>query len=382
MALFPVERRKPGDAEKLAWLRLARTENVGPVGFYQLIETYGSAGAALEAIPALAARAGRRKPLFIPPAAAAEKEYDALRRLGGELVVAAEEAYPLPLGALPDAPPVLSVRGDMSLLKKPGIAVVGARSASLNGRRFAETLAQDLGRAGQVVISGLARGIDTAAHRGGLATGTIAVVAGGVDIVYPPENEGLYREIAERGLIVAESRLGQQPFAQSFPRRNRIVSGLSAGVVVIEATLKSGSLITARLAGEQGRDLYAVPGHPMDPRAAGPNHLIREGAILARNADDVLEHLQTFSGGRGLDDSAFSGYRHERTALTDNNARLESARAAILETLSFTPVSVDMLLRENGLSIPVLQTILLELELAGTVQRLPGNRVVLLRESP
>jgi DNA processing protein len=363
-------------AAKMAWLRLARTENVGPVTFYQLIETYGGAAQALEKLPELAARGGRKKPLVIPSEATVEKEYNALIKTGGDIITAEDEDYPLPLAALSDAPPVLSFIGDRDLLKKQSVAIVGARNASMNGRKFAESLARDLGEKGCVVTSGLARGIDTAAHVGALPTGTIAVVAGGIDQIYPPENEKLQKQIEKQGLVLAESPLGQQPFAQSFPRRNRIVSGLSAGVVIVEATLKSGSLITARLAGEQGRDVYAVPGHPLDPRAEGPNHLIRDGAILIRHADDVLEHLRGFTGGRTISDSASSRFTHNPVSagpsLTDN------MRETILDNLSPAASPVDDLIRETGLPAALVQAALLELELAGRAQRLPGNRVALI----
>lgn len=375
--LKKLQKTKADDAEKLAWLRLIRTENVGPVSFYRLVEAYGSAGKALEKIPALAARGGRSKPLNIPPAGAVEKEYEGLRKIGGDIVTATDEHYPLALSALEDAPPVLSYRGDPALLNKSCIAMVGARNASLNGKKFAEKLARDLGKAGQVVVSGLARGIDTASHIGALETGTIAVVAGGIDVVYPPENQKLYEAIAEQGLIVAESPLAQQPFAQSFPRRNRIVSGLSAGTVVVEATMRSGSLITARLAGEQGRDVFAVPGHPLDPRAEGPNHLIREGAQLIRGAEDVLEHLLSFNRTKGFSDSAANNFT--APALPEDDPQMfDEAREAVLSVLSTTPVAIDDLIREGGLSVALAQTVLLELELAGRVQRLPGNRVALL----
>lgn len=373
----------PDAAEKLAWLRLIRTENIGPISFYRLVEVYGSAQCALERIPQMAARGGRSKPLVIPPAAAIEKEYESLLKMGGEIVTAADADYPLALSALEDAPPVLSYFGDPALMNKPAVGMVGARNASLNGKKFAEKLARDLGAAGQVIVSGLARGIDTAAHVGALESGTVAVVAGGIDIVYPPENQKLYDAIKERGLIVAESPFGQQPFAQSFPRRNRIVSGLSAGVVVVEATMRSGSLITARLAGEQGRDVFAVPGHPLDPRAEGPNHLIRDGAVLVRGVDDVMEHLNGFHGPRGFADSAANDFTLAPSTplpVDDDSQSLDEARNLLLSMLSPVPVAIDDLIRETGIPLPLAQTVLLELELAGRVQRLSGNRISLLTE--
>ncbi len=385
------QKTQVSQVEKLAWLRLARAENVGPVTFYRLIEAYGSATRALEAVPALASRGGRKKPLTIPPPQAAEKELGALEKIGGMLVTAAEPEYPLALSSLEDAPPVLSVRGDVRLFARPSLSIVGARNASVNGRKFAESLARELGRRGQVIVSGLARGIDTAAHDGSLETGTVAVVAGGIDVVYPPENQKLYEQICERGLVVAASPFGLQPFAQSFPRRNRIVSGLSAGTVIVEATLKSGSLITARLAAEQGRDVYAVPGHPLDPRAEGPNHLIREGATLVRGADDILEFLNTFTAARQppkqIEDSAPVIFRPRgstpvREAGDSESPRMfDEAREAVLAALSPAPTPVDDLLVVTGLDVPLLQTVLLELEVAGSAQRLPGNRVALITSS-
>lgn len=363
--------------EKLDWLRLSRTENVGPVTFYKLIETFGSAGKAIEALPSLSRRGGKARALVPPPVAAVEAEYEKLTALGGGIVCAAEEHYPLPLSSCEDAPPVLSYIGNKKLLRRPGIGIVGARNASLSGRKFTENLARALGDAGQVIVSGLARGIDTAAHEGSLETGTIAVVAGGIDIIYPPENKNLYDRIKERGLVVAESPLGMEPLARHFPRRNRIVSGLSAGVVVIEATLKSGSLITARMAAEQGRDVYAVPGHPMDPRAEGPNRLIRDGAVLVTKAEDILQHVGAFTG-RSLEDRPQFQWIAPVPAPEEDETALGDMRTAVLEVLSPTPVAVDELVRSCQLSVPAVQTVLLELELAGRLERLPGGRVALL----
>ena len=379
-ALPPVPELSAG--ERLAWLRLSRTENIGPVTFYQLIAQCGSASAALDALPDIARRSGRKKPVSIPAPGVVEREYESLQRFGGTLIAACEAAYPLPLSALEDAPPLISVAGDPAWLRRPAVAVVGSRNASLNGRRFAEHLGRELGRAGQVVVSGLARGIDTAAHAGALETGTVAVVAGGLDIVYPPENEKLFDAIRERGAVVAESPFGQHPFAQSFPRRNRIISGLSAGVVVVEASPKSGSLITARMAAEQGRDVYAVPGHPMDPRAAGPNHLIREGATLVRDAADILESLRDFSG--GLRDGGHQRFVTESESVDfENVVSLDrgDARAQLEGHIGFTPVPIDALIRACALPAGVVQGTLLDMELAGEVQRLPGSRVVRLGDN-
>ena len=365
------------EQEKLDWLRLYRTENIGPITFYKLLERYGDAEKALLALPGLGKKGGRKKPLTAPAMQAIEAEYEALKKVGGDIVTASCPEYPMALSAIDDAPPVLSYLGDITLANKSCIALVGARNASINGRKFAEKISRDLGARGQIIASGLARGIDTAAHKGALETGTIAVVAGGIDIVYPQENTELFHQIREKGLILAESPWGQEPVARLFPRRNRIVSGLSAAVIVVEATLKSGSLITARMAGEQGRDVMAVPSHPLDPRGQGPNHLIREGATLIRNADDVIEIINNFSG-NGLRDVLSTPQNFSINPVSNDDDVTEKTIEDIAEQLSFSAITVDELLRSCQLSISALQMILLELELAGRIERLPGNRVRLL----
>jgi DNA processing protein len=365
------------DREQLDWLRLSRTENIGPITFHRLLQRYGSATKALETLPHLAAQGGRKKPLIPPPLAAIEQEYERLKKRGGDIICAIDPRYPLALAAIEDAPPVISVIGNIDLLARLSIGVVGARNASMNAKKFSGTLSHDLGQSGFVVASGLARGIDTAAHQGALKTGTIAVVAGGIDVVYPPENKNLYDAIAEQGLIVAESPLSQEPFAQSFPRRNRIISGLSQGIVVVEASLRSGSLITARMAAEQGRDVFAVPGHPLDPRADGTNSLIRDGAVLVRSAEDILQDIGRYTG-RGLSDVAAAPFIMDNTELDlDIPANdMPDLSGEILEHLSATPVDVDELIRLCGARAGHIGGTLLSLELAGAVQRLPGNRVV------
>ena len=371
------------ETERLAAMRLFRTENIGPITYYQLIERYGSAGEALTQLPELAKRGGRKKPLTPPSEKEIEREYKALLKLGGQIITVQDKAYPLALTATEDAPPVLSVIGNVSLLNKSCVAIVGARNASINGCKFARKIAHELGARGQTITSGLARGIDTAAHEGSIDTGTIAVVASGIDVVYPEENQKLYEEIAEKGLIIAENKLGAKPYTSAFPRRNRIVSGISKGIIVVEATRRSGSLITARMAGEQGRDVYAVPGSPFDPRAAGPNYLIREGATLVRNADDVMEILMDFSGNslREPPTAVINFIPHlQEVQNKDNEEAPEIRQEKILSHLSFTPISVDELLRACHLTISALQTTLLELELAGRVKRMPGNRISLLVE--
>lgn len=378
MSLFSSQARKLpvlDDAEKLAWLRLIRTDNVGPITFYQLLDNFGSAQKAIEALPTLARRGGRLKNASVYDAGNAIAEMEALEKLGGKMIFAAEDAYPLSLAAIDDAPPVISVLGNPKLMNRPCIGMVGARNASLNGRKFAEKISRELGQAGQIVVSGLARGIDAAAHTGALPFGTIACVAGGVDVLYPPENAKLYDQIKFEGCIVAESPLGMEPMAKHFPKRNRIISGLSSGVVIVEATLKSGSLITARMAAEQGRDVYAIPGHPFDPRAGGPNKLIQDGATLVQSADDILQNIHDYSATRpALSEGTQTTW--QPADLSENDA--ETVRDIILQNLSSTPVTVDELVRNCHLTVPAAQMVLLELELAGRIQRLPANRIVVL----
>jgi DNA processing protein len=345
---------------------------VGPVTWRRLVERFGSAEEALVALPRLARRGGRRVPPSIPPPSAATREMAQLATLGAHLLLIGDSAYPEALAALDDAPPALAVLGDPALLGRPAAAIVGSRNASISGRRLAQAIAADLGRAGLVVVSGLARGIDTAAHQGALATGTIAVVAGGLDVVYPPENLALYRAIAAEGAIVAELPPGSQPLARHFPRRNRIIAGLTQGVVVVEAALHSGSLITARFALEQGRDVFAVPGSPLDPRARGSNDLIRQGAILTEGADDVLAALCARP-------PALPGAPAVVPETTARAADPDDAdRRSVAEALSPTPVGVDEIIRTCQLSPAVVTTILLEWELAGRLERHPGNRVSLI----
>lgn len=362
--------------ERIDRVRLIRAENVGPVTFARLLERFDTATAALAALPDLARRGGRTAPLRIPSKSEVEKEAASLERRNGRWLFKGEADYPRALAAVDDAPPVLAVIGFPALLARPCVGIVGARNASIVGRKMAEKLARDLADAGFTVVSGMARGIDTAAHQGSIAGGTAAVVAGGVDIIYPPENEGLYQDLAQRGAILAESPLGTEPQARHFPRRNRLISGLSLGVVVVEAALKSGSLITARFAAEQGRDVFAVPGSPMDPRAQGCNRLIKEGAALVEGADDIITHLAAAARGP-LSEPAGGHFRSPFPAMEDG-AELEKARHLVGECLSPTPVLIDEVVRGCQLSAGVVMTILLELELAGRLQRHPGGQVSLI----
>jgi len=362
--------------ERIDRLRLIRSENIGPVTFRQLLIRYGTAAAAIDALPDMARRGGRRKPLRIQKIGAAEREMSAVDAIGGRHLIIGEPDYPEPLANIADAPPALSVLGHISLLKRATVAIVGARNASTNGRRFAESLALDLAGQGVLVASGLARGIDAAVHAGALEGGTVAVLAGGVDVIYPKENTELYESVRAQGVIISEMPPGTQPLARHFPSRNRLISGLSLGVIVVEAALRSGSLITARLAGEQGREVFAVPGSPLDPRARGTNDLIRNGATLVEHAADVLDIVSTMHG-RPLREPGRGDFQVDSIGSVDEDT-VTAARLDIVERLGPTPVSVNALIRDTEYPPAAIWTVLLELELAGRLERLPGAMVALL----
>ncbi|MBV9884405.1 MAG: DNA-protecting protein DprA [Sphingomonadaceae bacterium] len=354
-------------ADQVARLRLIRSESVGPITYVQLLARFGSAQAALDAIPDLAARGGGRTPR-LASAAEAERELETVTRLGARHVFLGQAGYPALLAEIESAPPALIVKGDAALLARMAIAIVGARNASAAACRFARQLAHELGR-DAVIVSGLARGIDSAAHDGALETGTIAVIAGGIDVAYPPENEARQRAIAERGLLVAEQPPGVEPRARHFPWRNRIIAGLTLGTVVVEAAPKSGSLITARNAGEFGREVMAVPGSPLDPRAQGCNLLIRDGATLVQSAEDVLEAVLPL-GARLREPSL--DYAAGPPADVD-----EAERRRIADLLGPTPVLADEMIRQSGLPPAIVHCVLLELELAGRLERHAGGKVSL-----
>lgn len=349
-------------AERFASLRLARTESVGPVAFQHLVRRYGTARAALEALPDLARRAGRAPAIYSPEQAYAELTQGEL--MGAELLCAAEPAFPEALKAIDPPPPVIWALGDAALLQRRAVAIVGARVASAAGCRFARGLASELGAAGLAIASGLARGVDAAAHEGSLATGTVAVLGGGIGDVYPPENAALYRQIAERGCIVSESAPLRRAQAKDFPRRNRLISGLSLAVVVVEAELKSGSLITARLAAEQGREVLAVPGSPLDPRARGCNDLIRQGAAVCEGAEDVLRAIEPIRG--------FSAPPPPDYASTPDATPPELLER-VFDLTSPTPVHIDELARLVGAPAGAVFAALVELSLAGRVELAPGG---------
>lgn len=361
------------DREKRDWLRLARTQNVGPVTFATLIARFGSPVAALEAVPKLAQRGGATS-FKLPSPADADRELEMLAELGGKFIASCEEEFPVGLAALDPPPPIIAVLGQAALLSRDMIAIVGARNASALGRKFAATLATALGKAGLVIASGMARGIDAAAHEAAMPTGTCAVLAGGVDVVYPPENDRLYERLRTEGAIISEMPMGESPLARHFPRRNRIISGLSRGVVIVEAAEGSGSLITANYALEQGREVFAVPGSPLDPRARGTNRLIREGATLTEAADDILSVLSpTLGDGFREPDS----HLPRQEVLDISDPEVEHVRRTLSELLSPSPTDVDELVRQCHAPAAIVICALLELELAGRACRHPGNRVSL-----
>lgn len=355
-------------------LRLARTEGVGPITYRRLMARYGSAAEAIEALPQLAAAGGRAVPPRVPTRSQAAREVALAGKLGATMVFLGDAAYPPALAATDGAPSVLTVMGDVACLSIRSVALVGSRNASVNGRRMAEAIAEDLAAAGIVVVSGLARGVDAAAHKGALRAGrTVACIAGGIDVPYPREHAELQAQIGGQGAVVAESPLGAEPQARHFPRRNRVIAGLSVGVVVVEAALRSGSLITARLAGEFGRDVFAVPGSPMDERARGTNGLIRDGALLVENAADVLSALSP-----GLPPplpAPQAGFAEDQMRRPTEASIGVSDRQEIITLLSAAPTDVDDLIRRCHLPAPAVLSVLLDLEIAGRIETLPGGRV-------
>jgi DNA processing protein len=359
------------DEQRLDWLRLIRSQNVGPRTFRALLNHFGGARAALEALPTLARRGGASAPQ-ICSREAAEREIEACGKFGVTLVALGEAHYPRRLQMIDDAPPLIAIRGNVAVLAMPLIAIVGSRNASAAGVKITEQLTRGLCQAGFAITSGLARGIDAAAHRVSTATGTVAVLAGGQDRVYPPEHASLLDEILRTGLALTEMQLGWEPRARDFPRRNRLISGLSLGVVIVEAAKRSGSLITARLALEQGREVFAVPGSPLDPRAEGTNSLIKQGATPVTEADDVVSVLRPIIGAELP--------AREEDADEDEKSQAEPAadeRARVIALLSPTPVFLDDLIRLSGTSPRIVRMVLLELEIAGRLERHGGGLVSL-----
>ncbi|WP_454849055.1 DNA-processing protein DprA [Rhizobium binxianense] len=363
------------ERQRIAWLRLIRSDNIGPATFRGLINHFGSAEAALAALPELSARGGATRSIRIASEAEAHRELEAAQRFGARFVGIGEPDYPQSLRQIDGAPPLLAVKGDLSILNRPTAGIVGSRNASISGAKFAAMIARDCGRAGYAIISGLARGIDTAAHRASLEAGTIAAMAGGLDRPYPPENAGLLEEIWNgNGLAMSEMPFGWEPRSRDFPRRNRLIAGMSLGLVVVEAATRSGSLITARLAGEFGRLVFAVPGSPLDPRCEGTNGLLKDGAMIVTAPADVIEALaplsqiDLFSATAAREPERDGG----RMALPD-----DSDRARITDALGATPVDIDDIIRHTGLPAAEIHLLLLELDIAGRLHRHPGGMVSL-----
>jgi DNA processing protein len=365
------------DRQRLAWLRLIRSDNVGPATFRELINHFGTAEAALQNLPELARRGGAAGRIRIMPADAAEREMEAARRFGAHFIGIGEPDYPPLLRSIDGPPPLLAIKGNAEAVRKPGVALVGSRNASVAGMKFAARLAREIAGAGYTIVSGLARGIDAAAHRASLDTGTIAAMAGGLDRPYPPENLELYDQICGgAGLAVSEMPFGWEPRARDFPRRNRLIAGMVHGLVVVEAAARSGSLISARRAADFGRLVFAVPGSPLDPRSTGTNALIKDGAILTTEARDVIEALAPSAGLRATQYELF--VQEDETALHPPSPPPgEDERQTVVSALGATPVDIDDIIRHTGLAAPAVHLILLELDLAGRLRREAGGAVAL-----
>jgi DNA processing protein len=368
------------ERQKIAWLRLIRSDNVGPATFRDLVNHFGSAEAALEALPELSRRGGAGRTFRVASVDDAERELEAAHRHGAVFVGIGEPDYPPALKEIDGAPPLLAMKGDLKAAARPSLGIVGSRNASISGAKFAAMIARDAGAAGYVITSGLARGIDTAAHRASVQTGTIASLAGGLDQPYPPENVGLLQEITSgAGLAISEMPFGWEPRARDFPRRNRLIAGVSLGVAVIEAANRSGSLITARYAADFGRLVFAVPGSPLDPRCQGTNDLLKQGAIVTTSPADVIEALAPLSR-----DDLFSRLDVKEPAIEEAASAPAAAaapgngdRARIVEALGPTPVEIDDIIRHTGLAASEVYLVLLELDLAGQLCRHGANLVSL-----
>jgi DNA processing protein len=365
--------------ETIDILRLIRSENIGPKTFFSLIKFFGSATNALENVQDFSLRGGKSKPIKLYSKEHALKEIESLEKHKCSLVTYKDSNYSELLSQISDPPPVLSYKGNISLLNHSKIiAIVGARNSSVNARSFASNLSKDLIKSGYVTTSGLARGIDTSVHSSSISS-TIAVIAGGIDHIYPPENKNLYAEIAENGLLLAELPVGSKPLSQHFPQRNRIISGLALATIVIEAGLKSGSLITANFALEQNREVFAAPGFPLDPRCIGSNRLIKNGAYLLENADDII--LNVLSKDR-LKESLKEGDKYFNSLnlnMGNNNIQItDKERKLVIELLSASDTTIDLIAKESKLDLPILYTIFLELELAGKIIRSAGNKISLI----
>ncbi|MBS0233058.1 MAG: DNA-protecting protein DprA [Proteobacteria bacterium] len=375
---------KLSDEERLACLRLIRSENVGPVTFRDLISYYGGAAKALEILPTLSRRGGSGRPLRICPKADAERELETAERLGAAALFTVEAGYPSLLAQIDAPPPMVYVKGNLELLKRPAVAIVGSRQCSAAGVQLTRLFTTQLAGVGFVIVSGLARGIDRAAHEASLKSGTIAVLAGGIDWIYPPEHAELQARIGSDGCLITDRPPGLQPRDKDFPRRNRIIAGLAYGVVIIEAAARSGTLVTARYANELGREVFAVPGHPLDPRAEGTNRLIKQGATLVTEAEDTIAVLRPILG---LEERHIE-YMDRVSAEPVPSVPLPAATdfapedvlKAVLTALGPAPVAADAIARQTGLNAQAVQIALLELDLAGRIER-QGHSLVALKRS-
>jgi len=372
------------DEERLACLRLIRSENVGPVTFRDLIDYYGGATKALEILPTLSRRGGSGRPIRICPKADAERELETADRLGAVALFAVEPGYPPLLAQIDAPPPMVYIKGSSELLKRPAVAIVGSRQCSAAGVQLTKLFATLLAEVGFVIVSGLARGIDRAAHEASLKSGTIAVLAGGIDWIYPPEHAELQTHIGRDGCLITDRPPGLQPRDKDFPRRNRIIAGLAYGVVVIEAAARSGTLVTARYANELGREVFAVPGHPLDPRAEGTNRLIKQGATLVTEAEDIVSVLRPILGLEERNMGHMNRGPAEPAAVpvpplpAASDFAPEDVLKAVLTALGPAPVAVDAIARQTGLSAQAVQIALLELDLAGRIER-QGHSLVALK---
>ena len=373
----PETGRRLSDTQRLAWLRLLRSENVGPATFRALVNQFGGAEAAIKALPDLSRRGGRAQAIRLCSIEDAEAELARAKAIGAHLVAHGEAGYPLALAHVDAPPPLIYVKGRLELADMPIVAIVGARNGSAAGQKFTRQIANALGLEGFVIASGLARVIDTAAHTASLEAGTVAVVAGGIDVVYPPENAELQRAIGERGLLVSERTPGHRPKAKDFPRRNRLISGVALGVVVVEAAQRSGSLITARLAGEQGREVFAVPGSPLDPRATGTNNLLKQGATLVTAAADIVEALAPILGRPAAATQTELSSSEDQQVPRPLPDIGQDERSRVLEALGPSPIDIDEIIRCTGIETRKVHIILLELDLAGRLQRHPRQLVSL-----
>lgn len=374
--------------EKCAHIQLIHTPTIGVLTYNNLIGSFDSARAALHALPDIAKNSSRKKPLSIFPKNSAEAIIEKIEQFGATIIMRGDPYYPQPLSFIEDAPVYLSAKGRLDLLDKPSFAIVGARGASMAAKKLTENLAHEIGAAGYAITSGLARGIDRHAHLGAMGTGTIGVVAGGIDVVYPHDNRDIHERMFDDGLVLSEHPIATKPRAQDFPRRNRIVSGLSLGTLIVEATLRSGSLITARLAAEQGREVFAVPGFPMEQRAAGPNKLLRDGATLVERADDILNvirHLHDIRPSQPKHKKQASLFQYAEpnkvtapqtdTIKTSYKHPANDLKTEILDATSITATDIDLILRTIGCDSKTGLSAILDLELSGEITRHPGNKI-------